>query len=118
MSNRKLKDKLYKEKYPYKSIMDKIRKRSRIKNIPCNLNMAWAKSTYTGYCSISGLKFIREGGLVTPFHPSLDRIKPELGYVQDNCRWILFGLNALKGAYTDADVFIICKAICDYNVNK
>lgn len=62
-------------------------------------------------CALSGLPF-RNGGL-NPYSPSLDRIKPELGYVPGNVRVILHGLNSLKSTGTDEDVVAICRAVVE-----
>jgi len=65
-----------------------------------------------GYCEITGLPFSLDGG-ISPYSPSLDRIDNTRGYVQDNCRYILNGINALKGTGTDMDIYKIAKAIIE-----
>lgn len=76
--------------------------------------MEWAEKRWTGKCEITGLPFIlstqRNPYL---FSPSLDKIVPSLGYVPDNCRFILHAVNALKGAGTDEQMLEIAKAIVE-----
>jgi hypothetical protein len=59
-----------------------------------------------GVCELSGERFRRfqpGGGQRQPFAASLDRIDPKKGYVEDNCRWVLQGLNYLRNEMTDSD---------------
>lgn len=62
-----------------------------------------------GCCALSGITFPL--GPLTPYSMTIDRIKPELGYTKSNVRFIIFGLNALKGPGTDEDVLKICRAV-------
>lgn len=52
-----------------------------------------------GVCELSGLPFDMHASRQAWNAPSLDRIKPELGYVYGNIRVILFGLNAALGTW-------------------
>lgn len=89
------------------------RRRCKEFDILWDLDYAWAERNYTGYCALSGLPFNTD---VKPKWPkidtvSLDRINPEGGYLQGNCRFIWFGLNSLKGKCTDAEVKRVCTAV-------
>jgi len=61
-------------------------------------------------CAVSGLRFdlfrtgAREKKVRLPFRPSLDRITPERGYIQDNVRIVCFAVNMALSDYGD-DVF-------------
>lgn len=35
------------------------------------------------------------------------------GYLQDNCRFILYALNIMKGKATDADIFLLAKTLVE-----
>lgn len=91
--------------------------RSRQRNHEFNLTAEWAAATYTGFCSLTGLPFInsaaQEAGTSggRPYSPSIDRISPLKGYTQDNCRWVLFAVNSLKGTMTDAEMLTIARAL-------
>lgn len=51
-----------------------------------------------GICELTGLPFNLQAKAPFPWDaPSLDRIKPERGYVLSNVRVILYGLNAALG---------------------
>lgn len=50
-----------------------------------------------GVCELTGLPFSFEWNKRTFDSPSIDRIKPELGYVYTNIRVILWGMNAAIG---------------------
>lgn len=55
-------------------------------------------------------------GNIGAFSPSVDKIKPELGYIENNCRWILLGLNSMKSTGTDTDMLYIAQALIhNYN---
>lgn len=77
--------------------------RCRKKSIAFNLTTDWLVERLTrGVCEVSGLPFemdARKGR--SPLSPSIDRIVPSLGYVEDNCRLIAFSLNAAFGNWGD-----------------
>lgn len=53
-----------------------------------------------GHCELSGLPFSTiKIGSRRPFLPSLDRIKPELGYVPGNVRIVLWALNCAMSTW-------------------
>lgn len=99
--------------HPWYHIVRHAKTKSRAKNIPCDLTYEWAKKRWTGFCEISGLKFEIGRSDAGCFSPSIDKIIPSLGYIQENCRFILFGINSLKGKENDDTVFKVCQAILD-----
>jgi hypothetical protein len=53
-----------------------------------------------GVCELSGLPFNMEAGQAFYVDsPSIDRIRPELGYVDGNLRVVLYALNAAMGSW-------------------
>lgn len=53
-----------------------------------------------GTCELTGVPFVYETR--HPFMPSIDRIdRTQPGHMRDNCRMILWGLNAFKGAASE-----------------
>ena len=46
-----------------------------------------------------------------PFTLSLDRIDSSKGYTKDNCRFILLGINMLRGMGTDSEMYTIAEAL-------
>ncbi len=53
----------------------------------------------SGLCEMSRLPFMFLTGTRNPYSPSIDRIKPELGYVDGNIRVILWALNMAMGEW-------------------
>jgi hypothetical protein len=100
-----------KEKLPWTFLVASAKKRSREGTIEFDLTREWAESIWTGRCAISGIEFERGTTGHYPRSPSVDRIDPAKGYTQANCRFVLFAVNSLKGAGTDAEMLEIAKAI-------
>lgn len=71
------------------------------------------KTIDTGVCEVTGIDFERTAGERHCFAPSLDRIKPELGYVPGNVRVVVWSLNAALGPW-GLEVFLrLARAIVD-----
>jgi len=75
-----------------------------------NLDKAWVKQNYTGYCALTGIPFIPDGTR-SPYAVSLDRIDNQKGYLKNNCRFVLFGVNTFKGSGTDNDMYFIAERL-------
>ena len=88
----------------------KARRRCEIKDIPFDLDRDWVEARFTGYCELSEQLFEFDSPR-NPFACSLDRINSAQGYTKNNCRFILLGLNMLKGTGTDWDMFKIADAL-------
>lgn len=93
-------------------------RRAAKKGVPCNITSDYLASLVTdsnGVCALSGLPFLRtpQPGIANPMSPSIDRVRPELGYTIGNVRFILHALNDLKGSGTDEDVIRICHAVAE-----
>ncbi|MBU6232196.1 hypothetical protein KGP36_06135 [Patescibacteria group bacterium] len=103
----------YRRSHPYHGLLNTARRRAEINDLPFSIDDKWLSSVWTGRCALTGLEFKTSDNAHGPFSPSIDRVIPELGYTPENCRFILFGLNALKGTGTDADMMIIAKALME-----
>ena len=103
------------KKRPWPYLIKYAKDRANAKRISFDLTNEWAESRWTGKCEVSGLRFIPNvgGGKATPFSPSIDRLDPEKGYTQENCRFVIFGVNALKGTGTEKDLLDIARAITE-----
>ena len=66
-------------------------------------------------CALSGVPFSLRGRTRgaggTHLGPSPDRIRPALGYVPGNVRWVLWALNRGKGEMDDALFVSLCGAV-------
>ncbi len=63
-----------------------------------------------GCCEMSGLLFDFRSAGRTPNSPSIDRIRPELGYTYANIRFILWCLNVAFGDWGEETTFQIMRA--------
>ncbi len=95
----------------WRHLLKDARKRATASSLDYDLTSDWAASTWTGKCQLSGIEFRRNKDIRGSFSPSIDRIIPELGYIQSNCRFILWGLNALKCRESDADLYFIAEQL-------
>lgn len=65
-------------------------------------------------CALTGLPFWGCGVQFGPSIPSIDRIRARDGYTADNVRVVLLGVNGLRGAGTDEDLYRIARALIAY----
>lgn len=99
-------------KHPWKYLFNSRRRDAIAKKLPFDLDDDWARLRWNNKCEITGITFRQNGARGPhPFSPSLDRIIPTLGYIKTNCRFILWGCNALKGVGSDDDMYEIARAI-------
>ena len=79
--------------------------RAKEKEVPFNLTKEYLLSLWNdnlGCCAVTGRLFELESstkGTVNKNAPSLDRIIPQLGYVQGNVRFVVYILNCAMGEY-------------------
>lgn len=98
---------------PWGPILNSAKTRSLHRNKPFNLTDDWAIDRWTGKCELTGIPFVLGSNTRTLYSPSLDQIKPGAGYTTDNCRFILWCINAMKDTGTDEDVYRVAQAIVD-----
>lgn len=99
--------------HPWRELLHAAKSRARIKKVSFTLTKEWAEARWTGRCELTGLEFKLglTGSGPQVWSPSIDRIKPALGYTPDNCRFILLGINIFKQSGTDADMIVMAKAL-------
>lgn len=90
-----------------------LRTRAQRRELPFNLKLKYIENAMTkGVCEITGLSF-QETDRRGPFSMSIDKIKPELGYVAGNVRAVLWCVNAALGDW-GLEVFLpVARAIVD-----
>lgn len=88
------------------------------KKLPFELSDEWARARWTGRCELTEIPFNTSSAYGNFFSPSIDRIDASKGYVQDNCRFILFAVNALKGTGTDEDMLRVVSALYARHVHE
>lgn len=97
---------------PWLYLLKSRKSHAKLRGLTFNLTNEWASARWTGRCEITGLEFVKNVAKGPhPFSPSLDRIEADIGYTQNNSRFILWGCNAIKGVGTDSDMYEIAAAI-------
>lgn len=99
-----------------KKLFNAARSRAKMYNLPFDLTLEWvAARLERGTCEKTGLTFSliqgRGQGSQDLYTASIDRITPALGYVQTNCRLIVWGYNCLKGNKADAEVDAFIRSV-------
>ena len=77
------------------------RRRAQVKKLPFDLTIEWLETMIVSHCPITlqPIDWLREqvvDGNAGPNSPSIDRNKPELGYIQSNCSIISYRGNRIK----------------------
>lgn len=99
-------------KRPWHYLLLSRKREAAQRGLEFSLTNEWAESRWTGRCEVTDLPFEQNKAKGPwPFSPSVDRIDNTRGYAPDNTRFILWGVNALKGAGTDNDMLAIARAI-------
>jgi hypothetical protein len=83
--------------WPWHMAFRSAKRRSKSHNLSFTINDDWARERYTGKCELSGIPF-EFGRKRSPYLLSIDQIRPKAGYTPDNCRFILWSINAMLGA--------------------
>lgn len=65
---------------------------------------------------MTGIEFFigKRGPGPHPYSPTIDRIDSSGGYTQDNCRFILWAINAIKHMGTDEQIYALAKALIEH----
>jgi hypothetical protein len=98
---------------PWLSLIYTAKDRAKAKRLDFDLTPEWAMSIWTGRCAVTDLPFsigLRGTG-PKRMSPSIDRIDSACGYTQNNCRFILHAVNALKQDGTDEDMLFVAESI-------
>lgn len=72
--------------------------------MPFDLTLEWIlERIEAGRCELTGIRFdlspISQKQRINPFSPSVDRVKPGIGYTMDNCRVVATAMNIALGAW-------------------
>lgn len=84
------------------------RARAKKFGVPCDVDKEYIRSILTDTCPVFGVAFVWYGNKLNAFSPSLDRIRPGLGYVRGNVVVISQRANAIK---SDASAEEIAKVL-------
>lgn len=101
--------------YPWRSLLRGAKSRAAKNGLLFDLDIEWAKNRWTGFCEMTGLSFSsperRVGYKRKNFSPSIDRISCEKGYTKENCRFVLWCINAFKATGTDSEIYRVAAAM-------
>ena len=100
---------------PWFKLLASARARAKKYKLPFDLTEEWAKSRWTGECELTHIPFRTDqrGSGPKNFAASIDQIAARKGYTQDNCRFVLWAVNALKHDGTDEDMYLVAAALMD-----
>lgn len=112
-SNRVSRERYYKTKAsaPWEIMITMAKVRAKKEGLAFDLTNTWGAQRWTGHCEMTGLPFKIAKKIRRPFSPSIDKIEAKNGYVQSNCRFVLWAINTMKGVGTDEEIFSIAKAL-------
>lgn len=100
--------------HPEKVMWKGAKHRAKVKNIPFTITVEDVQRVWPSdnQCPILHIPLkINEGSAALPNSPTLDKIRPELGYIPGNIAVISHKANSLKRDETDPQVF---RAIADW----
>lgn len=107
--------------YPWTASIGRARGRAKKKGVPFELTIEWGEANWTGKCAMTGLPFNMDmPGTCGPkiMSPSIDRIVPSKGYTPDNCRFVLWAINAFKGEGTDEAMLFLASELLKSQVKS
>jgi hypothetical protein len=94
--------------HPYMALLNGAKYRAKKQNIEFSLTRKWAEDRWNGHCELTGIKFqTGERGVqgARMYSPSIDRINPNKGYTENNCRFVLYPINGLKFTGSDQQMY-------------
>jgi hypothetical protein len=96
-------------------LLNYARDRARRNKLPFDLDRQFVREKLEGgVCELSGLRIERAAPgkrRTHPYAPSLDRIKPELGYIKSNVRLICFAVNRARSDWGDEVLLTIASGL-------
>jgi len=108
------KTKTWKEKNPRRiwagTACKSAKYRAKRKEVPFDLTIDYILSILPDTCPIFGVGFKYSGnGKCSDNSPSLDRIVPELGYIEGNVKIISMKANNIKNKYCSDDIYKVAE---------
>lgn len=100
------------EENPYYYVLNNARKRAKEQKVPYSLSMDWLRSVeIPDVCPYLGIPIIKGENKASKNSPSLDKIKPHLGYVPGNVEFISMEANRMKGDFTLEQIEMFAKRL-------
>jgi hypothetical protein len=89
-----------------KRLWSNAKANAKRRGVEFRLTLPWIiQAVENGECQATGLAFdvyTKHATRLRPLTPSLDRIKPSLGYTDENCRVIVTAFNVAKSDFGEA----------------
>ena len=104
-------------KHPARNVLRPRKAFAKKHNLPFELTEEWYYNEFEKGCSVTGIPF-DESGSDTPWVAHIDRIIPEKGYVEDNCRLVCACYNLAKKHWTDDDVIQMSIALLEHTFDE
>ena len=90
------------------ALLTGAKKRAKLAGLPFDLTID-DMPTVPGVCPVLGIAIRRSLGRFTDSSPSLDRIRPALGYVQGNVRVVSWRANRIRTDATAAELLLVAE---------
>jgi glycerophosphoryl diester phosphodiesterase len=87
------------------------RVRAKQKGLEHSITKEWLdEKTKENKCELTNIEYNYDTTIQrNPYGPSIDRIDVSKGYTPNNCRVVIWAVNAGLGHYSEKDLYIICK---------
>lgn len=100
---------------PFKYHSGSVHRRAKAKGLSFDLDADYLESIWTGTCPVFHTRLDlpysgnhgRGAGLTSPHKPSLDRIRPDKGYVKGNVIWISSKANIIKSDASSDEILAV-----------
>lgn len=107
-----------KSRQPWLPLMTGARHRSLKSGLPFDLTREWCEARWTGRCELTGIEFSLNTPKRDSFAPSIDKIDPAKGYVQSNCRFVLWAFNLFKYTGTDETMYSLARTLVESKADE
>lgn len=99
---------------PWQWLLYSAKSRAKALGVPFDLTPDWAADRWTGKCELTKESFdVSSKPNGEMYSPSIDRVDPQGGYTQDNCRFILWAVNRFKANSSDEVMYRLARAITE-----
>lgn len=106
----------YYRKHPARVVLAQRKSMAKKQGLPFELTEEWYYNEFENGCPMTGIQF-DDNGSDSPWVAHIDRMVPEKGYTQDNCRLVIACYNLAKKHWIDEDVLQMAVALVQNTFN-